>query len=153
MLKLSLRLLVALIVGVAVVLIGYALLAGPITDWLAKRDMAALRDELKVGMSREAVYSIVRSHHQTAKCWECLNWTKRPDGVWQSLNDVNWPPTHYRYTDRNGREASEDNPEIYVEYWLGRNFVCVSRADVRVSFDTTDRVNGVTTTPIMRTCL
>lgn len=153
MLKFVLKLVIGSFLAIIAIVVGFILLNRPIATALSTSDMASLTREMQPGMTRDQAYSIIRAHRQVAKCWECFTWHKTADGYWVGVNDVQWPGASFRYITHFGAPAIQENPEIYVDYWMGMEVSCAWEADVHVTFDSSDRVALVTTTPSTRTCL
>jgi hypothetical protein len=116
----------------AIALLLWALSKAPdLFGFLGQRELAAVRSEIKVGMSRPAVYARLRARNLIA--WSRDSAT---DG-----HAVSYPPERFTALGMNGKTYLVTHAEVWVPVGVGSaHFGCGTGVDLTIEFDNYDLV-------------
>jgi hypothetical protein len=115
-------------------------------EFLGQRQLVDLRSEIKPGMSRQRVYTLLRARRLVA--WNTAYAIDRRDpktGDLYVVREGDWPPATFTAVDLNGKaKGLVSHPQVYVTIPLGsRAFGCSEDVDLAIEFDVHDLVKSV----------
>jgi hypothetical protein len=108
-----------------------------------QRQLAGVRSEMKIGMSRQEVYARLRARNLVAGNTAYAIDRRDPrTGNWFIVRSGDWPPASFMGVGMNGKPYVVNHAEVWVPIGIGMPALgCGLEVDLTIKFDDRDAVN------------